>query len=357
MISIREKLIIQYILQYETKWNWVGLSSNPNITYNVIQAFPDKQWCWRVLSDNHNINVTNIPLDVYDDIDWLFLSVNPTLTINFVLRNIHRKWYWKALSKHPNISFTDIIRYSFLPWDWTTIYRYHATENNKLLYPYLPWQDDMNIDITHETCDISEEHLDHMIQTNTMMYNYEQRCLYSKTIDISIIFKYKDRFPWVLREVCSSNTSLKVNHVVRNRNFPWDYDALSKNYNLDINDIIEQHDLPWNWGYVSHHPNINIDHILQCPKLNSNIFCIYGNISFKDIWTHPDFHWNWKLLSFNKHLLSIEKNDICKYVQQNMCATIIQKTWFRAITNPKYQICKKRLALEIEELSEYHHAL
>ena len=36
-------------------WNWWGLSLNPSITWDIVQANPDKPWIWWGLSENPNI--------------------------------------------------------------------------------------------------------------------------------------------------------------------------------------------------------------------------------------------------------------------------------------------------------------
>jgi len=33
-------------------WNWDGISENPNITWEIIKANPDKEWYWWELSWN-----------------------------------------------------------------------------------------------------------------------------------------------------------------------------------------------------------------------------------------------------------------------------------------------------------------
>ena len=37
------------------KWDWEGLSSNPNITWEIVQKNPNLPWKWSGLSSNHFI--------------------------------------------------------------------------------------------------------------------------------------------------------------------------------------------------------------------------------------------------------------------------------------------------------------
>ena len=33
-------------------WNWDWLSANPNVTWEIVEAYPDKPWDWFALSRN-----------------------------------------------------------------------------------------------------------------------------------------------------------------------------------------------------------------------------------------------------------------------------------------------------------------
>ena len=54
----------------EKKWNWDGISSNPNITWDIIiRDNPDKPWNWYEISRNPNITwdiIQNNPEKLWD---------------------------------------------------------------------------------------------------------------------------------------------------------------------------------------------------------------------------------------------------------------------------------------------------
>ena len=58
-------------------WDYDGLSENPNITWEIVQANPTKPWD-------------------YDD-----LSENPNITCEIVQANQHKPWDYKNLSYNP----------------------------------------------------------------------------------------------------------------------------------------------------------------------------------------------------------------------------------------------------------------
>src|SRR3989344_2038442 len=54
----------------DKQWNWDGISSNPNITWDIITANPDKPW------------------------DWYGISLNPSITWNIIITNLDKPWRW-----------------------------------------------------------------------------------------------------------------------------------------------------------------------------------------------------------------------------------------------------------------------
>ena len=57
-------------------WDWVGLSSNPNMTMEFVMAHPDQPW------------------------DWDGLSSNPNMTLELVMAHPDQPWNWSGLSSN-----------------------------------------------------------------------------------------------------------------------------------------------------------------------------------------------------------------------------------------------------------------
>ena len=55
--NIIGKKLIKFVDQNNPykDWNWMKLSSNPNITWEIIKNNPTKQWNWNAISLNPNI--------------------------------------------------------------------------------------------------------------------------------------------------------------------------------------------------------------------------------------------------------------------------------------------------------------
>ena len=58
--------------------------------------------------------------------------------------------------------------------------------------------------------------------------------------------------------------------------------------------------------------------------------------------------WDWNALSLNPYILKLSDSDLIKYCREWNSAKKIQKAWRRAIANPDYCICQKRLTSEFE---------
>ena len=62
-------------------WDWNGLSSNPNITWDIVEKNPDKPWDWGVLSGNPNITWDIVEKN--PDMPWDgALSGNPSMLLS-----------------------------------------------------------------------------------------------------------------------------------------------------------------------------------------------------------------------------------------------------------------------------------
>jgi hypothetical protein len=70
---------INDILRQDKKWDWFSISSNPNITWDIIQANPNKPWNWNCLSYNKNITWDIIKANPDKSWDWYYISSNKNL--------------------------------------------------------------------------------------------------------------------------------------------------------------------------------------------------------------------------------------------------------------------------------------
>ena len=110
---------------------------------------------------------------------------------------------------------------------------------------------------------------------------------------------------------------------------PWDWAGLSENPNITMEIVLANPDKPWDWEYLSYNPNI----------------------TWEIIEDNLDKPWNWYWLSEN--LFKIEKNRFMNRKFQEHIATFrIQTRWRRANEDPEYELCRRRINREYNDLFE-----
>ena len=84
----------------DNPWSYLCLSENPNITWGIVQANPDKQW----------------------DYEWLSAK-NPNITWGIVQANPDKPWSYYWLSENPNITWDIVQANPDKPWDCVMLSR------------------------------------------------------------------------------------------------------------------------------------------------------------------------------------------------------------------------------------------
>lgn len=71
-------------------WNYDNLSSNPNITWDIIGSNPDRPWNYSWLSGNSNIT-------------WEIMQDNPDIPWNYVSFSYNPNITWEIVKDNPQI--------------------------------------------------------------------------------------------------------------------------------------------------------------------------------------------------------------------------------------------------------------
>ena len=118
---------------------------------------------------------------------------------------------------------------------------------------------------------------------------------------------------------------------------PWNWETLSKNESITSKLVLITSDKPWNWSYLSKNSRITHELILKTR----------------------DKPWDWNALSENSIItdefvitnlqLSWPEKRIIETFTRWRSARKISFAWKRAVSNPEYEVCKKRLLREYEE--------
>jgi len=114
-----EKYLSQALKTFsENFWDLGLLSQNSNITWEIVQANPDKPWSFFNLSENPNITCDIVQANI--DKPWYFewLSENPNITWEIVQANPDKPWNFECLSRNPNITWEIVQANPDKDWDF-----------------------------------------------------------------------------------------------------------------------------------------------------------------------------------------------------------------------------------------------
>ena len=134
MLSIRK--FRQFIEKYKdtfTRRDWDCLSSHNLVTFTTIKSYPQFSPYW--VSTNPNITPEIIKSNPTYEWDYSCYSSNPNNTIEFVLENPDKNWCWIGLSRHLRKIAQAVDENPDLPWRWDEIgCNKHITERFILKY-------------------------------------------------------------------------------------------------------------------------------------------------------------------------------------------------------------------------------
>ena len=105
-------------------FNWFQISNNKNLTIEIIDKYPDKEWHWGKCGISNNPNLTMEMIEKYPDKEWHWgtggISSNPTLTIKMIDKYPDKKWHWGkwGISHNPNLTIEMIEKYPDKEWHW-----------------------------------------------------------------------------------------------------------------------------------------------------------------------------------------------------------------------------------------------
>lgn len=106
--------------------NYDEISINPNITIDIIRAYPEKPWNFSRFSQNKSVSGDIV--DANPDIPWdyLHLSQNYNITPDYIIKNIDKPWDFDSICMYLNKSFELIKLKSDYDWPYEEIF---ADEN------------------------------------------------------------------------------------------------------------------------------------------------------------------------------------------------------------------------------------
>ena len=92
----------QFVLDNpQINWDYWYLSSNPNITWEIVKNNPEQEWDYEQFSVNPNITWDIVKFN--DHLDWNYyrVSCNPNITWEIIQNNPQIDWNSSILSRNP----------------------------------------------------------------------------------------------------------------------------------------------------------------------------------------------------------------------------------------------------------------
>lgn len=365
-------LTLNFIQQYQEKWNWDILSKNTDINtdWKYLSKFSDK-WDWSYISLRSNfLKGTNLSyfqddklnkakevnlntLDRFKDkIDWQALSKRQDVIFDDTLieKFIDKGWDFFALSNSKGLRITNefLLKYAGKDWD------YQALSQNKSLNFnfYKIAEESEKQDETNVLIELKDKNWDweflstrndvelrHILFRETLDKDWKWKEITSK-LDFNGIEAFLDLLQdkdidW---EYVQTKAKFKPTpEIIEKYADKWDWELFSQNENLEIDvDFIKKHTDKWNFYTLTNNKILleSIDNFIEFPNKNWNFSFLISkkefltNLSFLEIFADkldwntiskselvefsPEwlekFKWQWNFNVLQKNIL-IERNE------------------------------------------------
>ena len=269
------------------QWNWCLLTSNPSITLDDIEKFPDLPWDPDALSMRRaklanpvidsNVGCTSI-VDRFD-----FANVK---------KEHHELFDWNAVSSNINLTIDFVIENPSLPWNYKELSANH-----------FPRQFENVKEMIRNGVSMCDRHCRETLEQKFQRIILEKvhqtticRSCSSKLITMDFVRKHSEK-PWNSIHL-SANPNVTMD-IVREFDFiEWNYGILTSNPGITIDDIDQNPDLSWNWGTMNTRNDLTMKFIRKYIDKSWDWFALYSynNIvveHFDELFAiHPEHHEN-----------------------------------------------------------------
>jgi len=315
--------------------NWKNLSYNPKITWDFIKNHLDESWDWKVLTNKPFItreiiiNHKNLAWD-YDELSKRMSEIG----WDFVIENIETinwKWYYLGNTKIPIdvlIKIRNKNAYIYESLSWSSLTEKYSDEEIRE-NPNLNW--DWSIFFENH----SKEALNNFF---TNINDFSEEII--KKISYKIYFNHKiyDKIPW--------------NFIMKNPDRRWSWNYFSFRKDLSLECLVNNFDsVDWNWKTLSKNPRITWEFVQSHKNypwdfeyLSNN-----SNISYNIINKNPFDGWNLNAFQSNPNFL-LSDEDLSEIIKKHHKICVIQRAWRKCISDPEYNVCRRRLKTECDEL-------
>jgi hypothetical protein len=152
----------------------------------------------------------------------------------------------------------------------------------------------------------------------------------------------------------SFNLYLPFSFVMKNIDKTWNWNIIIENLNIKSNIVKSNLDKLWNSRLInSSNQNLNIINEIENHSDKDSdwwfIISTYPNITWDIVINYLDKPWDWCMLLGNSSFLCSEE-EICNAYLKNKMTIRIQRAFLQSYYNPDFEICRKRLLKEYNEM-------
>jgi dUTP pyrophosphatase len=248
------------------------------------------------------------------------LSHHPDLTLDILKMYPDKAWGFQTLHMHPNFSFEWVNEFTMKFWDWNVL-SVKATIDDLAKYPDLFWNWSLITDRIHYKDIMAHPDLP-----------WDFSLFFIKNIrdeHIPFLKMFKDRIPdwkWSRFAKCTNWSTFK-----KHMDLPWfwfanDVNITTEEFQPEDVLIIRELGVMFNWIKLT--MNVHIDII------NAN----------------PDLDWVPEFLQWNRTTWKTPMQPIETCIREWVAANVIKRQWRKAISDPNYKMCRRRLRREFKEL-------
>lgn len=290
-----------------TKFIWIEITRNPNVTIEIVKSYIHLPWNWGVICYSL-IKTFDFVLHNYQSvpINWNALSINLNISLDDIETNPHLPWVWKAISSRDDLIQEFVRRHPEKDWDILALSEranlWDDINKNAQNYSVLSAVHNPNI-----TVEFIERYMDiytkHDNEWNLI------RILQMDMIGLDFIERHIELLISVKKSsLISHNPNVTVEFIIKHPEIWWDMTVIARdNPNITQEIVIANPELNWDWYILVIRPNFSL-RVRQEPvfELFWERYTFNPEFNFSCVPDEKLLSLNWECLSQSKHIQTIE---------------------------------------------------
>jgi hypothetical protein len=308
------------------------LSDHPDLTPEVIKAFPDAKWDWESITVHDNMCLQWL-LDMPDaPWDWAVITNCDNWTFDWVRKLPRSPWEWQYMHHEDTFSLDWVAEFPYAPWNMEEISKLASIERLRqydimwnwsivtAVSPIRPSEMVDNIDLPWDFTSFGFDHIDDddILFLRVFRDQFDDECWmdFTESADWDTVRKCYD-LPWAWNLIEFEEDEFKPEDImilrIHRDEVNWNKMSMMVPYSI----IKANLDLPWVAGWVSMNESLR--------------------------WEDLGAEFNW-----DRSFVPCEPVE--SIVRRWSAANRIKWAFKRAISDPNYFLCRRRLLREHSEL-------